>query len=107
MTIDPEVLTPAGKRAVHRIRTAFAILIVGVAGAMYALSHQVAASTACTTKRGVWDFERHAVVALTAPRPLDDHRLTGQQRALRLTSNVALAQTRKTLLKSLGDRPSC
>lgn len=92
-------------RRQHPIAAGAAYLFLIVAACV--AFHLSDAHAVCAVKTTAWDQSHREILALTQPRSLTDPRLTVQQRALRATNNAGQAQTRKTLLESLGRRPSC
>lgn len=107
--IDPEVLTPAGQRAVRDITRRFTIvfLVFGlfVAGAFTFYVNNTQSSGKCFAKQYAWDEFTFNNKQQSKQLTLDG--FTGQVLLARQLANASRKSNFDAEKKQLGDRPSC
>lgn len=110
--INPEKLTPASTRALHKIdnrflrgRIAYVILFVAMFLALGVVSRTSTSHAVCIAKRTVWDQDRKAYTIQT--KPIITAGFTDGVLESREQANRDRKANRVELYASQGLRPSC
>lgn len=107
--IDPEVLTPAGQRAVRditrRFTTVFIVFGLFVAGAFAFYVSNTQSSSKCYAKQYAWDEFTFNNKQQSKQLTLDG--FTGQVLLARQLANASRKANFDAEKKQLGNRPSC